>query len=70
MEPIVEEILNLVKKKMEEQAAYTREAYEELIDETIEYFREKGKITNEDNDEFIKDQLTAMWEIVEDQFAK
>jgi len=70
MEPIVEEILNLVKKKMEEQAAYNREAYDELVDETIEYFREKGKITNEDNDEFIKNQLAAMWETIEDQFAK
>jgi len=70
MEPIVEEILNLVKKKMEEQAAYNREAYDELVDETIEYFREKGKITNEDNDEFIKNQLAAMWETIEDQFAE
>ena len=66
----IEEILELVKKKMEEQAAYDRAAYEELVDETIGYFREKGKLTDEDSDEFIKDQLMAMWETVRDEFAE
>ena len=66
----IEEILELVKKKMEEQAAYDRAAYEELVDETIGYFREKGKLTDEDSDEFIKNQLMAMWEVVQDEFAK
>lgn len=70
MEPMAEEILNLVKKKMAEQAAFDREAYEELVDETIEYFREKGKLTDEDNDEFIENQLLDMWESVRDEFAK
>jgi hypothetical protein len=69
MEPIVEEILELVKKKMEEQAAYTHEAYRGLVEETIEYFREKGKISDEDNDKFIEDQLLTMWETVKDGFA-
>lgn len=67
---IIEEILELVKKKMGEQAAYDREAYEELVDETIVYFREKGKLTDEDSDEFIKDQLMSMWETVQDEFAE
>lgn len=70
MEPLAEEILNLVKIKMEEQAAYDRDAYKELVQETIEYFREKGKLTTDDNDEFIEDQLMGMWETVKDQFAK
>lgn len=65
MEPIAEEIYILVKKKMAEQAAFTIDAYEELIDETIDYFKEKGKLTDEDNDEFIKDQLMEMWEVAE-----
>lgn len=70
MDPLTEEILNLVKKKMAEQGAYDRDAYKELVEETIEYFREKGKLTDDDNDEFIKDQLIAMWEEVENEFAK
>lgn len=69
MDALTEEILNLVKKKMAEQGAYDRDAYKELIEETIEYFREKGKLTDDDNDEFIEDQLMGMWEIVQDQFA-
>jgi hypothetical protein len=70
MESITEEILNLVKKKMSEQAAYSRDAYKELVEETILYFREKGKLTDDDNDEFIKDQLMGIWEVVQDEFAK
>ena len=69
MESIAEEILILVKKKMAEQAAYGRGAYKELVEETIEYFREKGKMTDDDNDEFIKDQLMDMWEVAQDQFT-
>ena len=65
----IEEILQLVKKKMEEQAAYDREAYEDLVDETIEYFREKGKLDDDENDEFIKNQMMMMWETVRDEFA-
>ena len=65
----IEEILQLVKKKMEEQAAYDREAYEDLVDQTIEYFREKGKLDDDENDEFIKNQMMMMWETVRDEFA-
>lgn len=70
MESIAEEILTLVKKKMAEQAAYDRDAYKELVEETIEYFREKGKLTDDDNDEFIKDQLMNVWSAVKDEFGK
>jgi len=70
MENEVEEILQLVKKKMKEQGSYDRDTYKELIEETIEYFRQKGKLTDEDNDEFIEDQLLDMWESVQDSFAE
>lgn len=70
MGDIIEEILKLVKKKMKEQAAYDRDAYKELVEETIEYFREKGKITDDDNVEFIEDQLLDRWEEVQEEFAE
>lgn len=70
MEELVEEIFELVKKKMEEQAAYDRDAYKELVEETIEYFREKGKITDDDNDKLIEEQLMSMWEFVQDEFSR
>ncbi len=70
METIIEEILQLVKKKMKEQGAYDFDAYKELVEETIQYFYEKGKLTDEDNDEFIEDQLLDMWESVKDGFAE
>lgn len=69
MEPIVEEILQLVKKKMVEQAAYDRSAYREIVEETIYYFQEKGKLTDADNLEFIADRLIDIWPQVQDEFA-
>lgn len=70
MEPVVEEIYELVKTKMYEQGAFEREAYEEMVDETIEYFYEKGKITDDDNQQFMKDQLMQMWELAQEEFAE
>ncbi|MFA4834260.1 MAG: hypothetical protein WC619_05490 [Patescibacteria group bacterium] len=69
MEEVTQEILNLVKKKMKEQGAYDREAYKQFVEETIDYFEEKGKLTDDDNLEFMEDQLLDMWEEVEEEFA-
>ncbi len=55
MEGTIQEILLLVKKKMLEQGGYDRDAYKQLIEETIGYFKERGKITDDENDEFIED---------------
>jgi len=70
METPIDEILKLVKKKMIEQGAFTRAAYEEFVDETIVFFRERGKLTDEDSDRFIKDQLLEMWETVQEEFSE
>jgi hypothetical protein len=70
MENTIQEILLLVKKKMREQGAYDRDAYKQLIEETIVYFKERGKITDDENDEFIEDQLLDMYEVVHDGFAR
>lgn len=68
MEPAAEEILTLVKKKMQEQGAYTRDAYKQYIEETIDYFMEKGKLTDDDNLEFIEDALMDIYSSVKDEF--
>ena len=69
MEFIINEILSLVKKKMQEQGAFERDAYKNLVDETIDYFVEKGKLTDDDNLEFIASRLMEMYEIVRDEFS-
>ncbi|MCK5320501.1 hypothetical protein KAJ61_03870 [Candidatus Parcubacteria bacterium] len=61
MEFEIEEILSLVKKKMREQGGYSRDAYKQYVVETIDYFLEKGKLTDDDNLEFIEDRLMDMW---------
>jgi len=69
MDETIYEILNLVKKKMREQGAFNREAFKQFVEETIDYFEEKGKLTDDDNLEFMEDQLLDMWEEVEAEFA-
>ncbi len=66
MEPITQEILDLVKIKMREQGAYDRDAYRQVVEETIEYYRERGLLTDDDNDEFIENQLLDMWSTVQE----
>lgn len=70
MEYDLEEILTLTKKKMREQGGFDFEAYKEYVEETIEYFIEKGKLSESDNLEFIEDQLLDMWPGVESGLAE
>lgn len=70
MEPIAQEIFELVMVKLREQAAYSRDAYKEIVEETIDYFNERGKIDDDDNVEFIRDQLMGMWEQVETELGE
>lgn len=69
MDFITEEILQLVKTKMREQGAFDSDSYQALVEETIQYFRERGKLTDDDNDEFIEDQLMDMRDEVQNEFA-
>ena len=69
METIIQEILTLVKKKMNEQGGYNRPAYQQFVTETIEYFQEKGKISIEDNTEFMKNRLMKMWNTVQESMV-
>ncbi|MCD4762045.1 hypothetical protein K8R32_03745 [bacterium] len=66
MEIVAYEVLELVKKKLREQGGYNREAYKNFIRETIDYFLEKGKLTDDDNLEFIENRLLDMWSEVKE----
>ncbi len=70
MEAIIEEILSLVKKKMREQGGYDRDAYKQYVEETIEYFQSKGKISEDENTEFIEDRLMDMWGQVKNNISR
>jgi len=59
---ISEEILILVKKKMREQGAHDRESFRAYVEETIDYFVERGKLSEEENLEFLIDALMESWE--------
>ncbi len=69
MEIIIEEILNLVKTKMREQGAYDRDAYKQFVEESIFYFQERGKLSDDDNEEFIEQRLMEIYPQVRESLA-
>jgi hypothetical protein len=69
MEILMNEILDLVKKKMCEHGNYDREVYRQFIEESIGYFYERGKLTDDDNTEIIEAHLLDMWPHVIDTLA-
>ena len=70
MEDLIKEILSTVKNKMEENGSYDREAYKQYVEETIEDFKERGHIGDDENEELIEDEILNMWESVEEGLAK
>lgn len=70
MEIIVNEILDLVKKKMRENGSYGRDAYKQYVGETIDYFVEKGKLTVDDNLEFTENRLMDMYGATEEKMGE
>jgi len=65
MEDEVRDILELTKTKMREAGEFTREAYRGFIEESIEYYLEKGRLSDEDDLDAITEELMAMFEDVE-----
>ena len=61
MEDIIQEISGLIRKKMKEQGVYDRDGYRSLVDEAVGYFLSKGKLTDDDNLEFIEDRLMSLY---------
>ncbi|MFW5888626.1 MAG: hypothetical protein ACOCVY_02830 [Patescibacteria group bacterium] len=70
MEDIIQRIITLVKKKMQEQGAYDRDAYKSLVEESVEYYKVKGEITEDDNIEFIEDRLMEMWPSIQESISQ
>ena len=69
MDEITQDMYQRIKAKVSEQGADDLDAYSEVVDEVIDYYLEKGKIDDDDNMVFIKDQLMAMHDSATDQLA-
>lgn len=70
MEQIIQDIFELTIRKMKESGAFEHNDYKALVEESIEYYQQTGRLTDEDNDEFIEDQLISMWEAARKRLAK
>ncbi|MBU4216642.1 hypothetical protein L6270_00635 [Candidatus Parcubacteria bacterium] len=69
MEIEIEKILSLTKKKMNESGAYSREAFEQFVEEAIDYYLQKGELSDDDNLEFIEDQVMEMYDVVKETIS-
>lgn len=69
MDQIMQDILQLTRKKMRESGEYDREAFRQYIEESIEYYLEKGRLTDDDNLDLIQEQLMELFNDVEDREA-
>lgn len=69
MDDVVQTMYILVKKKVREQGAYELDAYSEVVDEVIDYYLEKGKIDEDEDTAFIKNQLMTMFDSAIDQLS-
>jgi len=67
MEEEVRDILELTKTKMREAGEYSREAYREFIEESIEYYLEKGRLSDEDDLDAMREEIMSMFEEVESE---
>ncbi len=69
MDETMKEILELARKKMRESGEYDREAFRQYIKESIDYYLEKGRLTEEDNLDLIQEQLMELLNDIEDREA-
>ncbi|MDD4332533.1 MAG: hypothetical protein PHT51_00250 [Patescibacteria group bacterium] len=69
MEEIINEIIALTKKKMREQGGYDRDAYKQFVEETIEYYLEKGKLDDDENLELLETEILERWDNIKETLA-
>jgi hypothetical protein len=67
MDEISQMILELTKTKMREAGSFTREAFRDFIEESIEYYYEIGRLSDEDDLDAIKEELLATFNEVEEE---
>jgi hypothetical protein len=67
MEEAVKDVLELTRTKMREAGEYSREAYEEFVEESINYYLEKGRLSDEDDLDAIKEELLGMFSQIESE---
>jgi hypothetical protein len=69
MESIIQELYALSKQKFMEQGADQRNAYKAMVAESIHYFLERGKLTDDDNLEFIENRLLKLWPQLQEEIS-
>jgi hypothetical protein len=67
MDEISQTILELTRTKMREAGNFSREAFRDFIEESIEYYYEIGRLSDEDDLDAIKEELMQTYNEVEDE---
>ena len=69
MDEIMQEVLALARKKMREAGEYDREAFRQYVEESIDYYIEKGRLSEDDNLDLLQEQLMELHAEVESKEA-
>jgi hypothetical protein len=67
MDDISQIILELSKTKMREAGVFSREAFRNFIEESIEYYYEIGRLSDEDDLDALKEELMGTYTEVENE---
>ena len=63
----MQEILDLTRKKMRESGEYDRPAFHEYLEESIQYFLEKGRLSDDVDLDLIKEQILERYNEIEER---
>ena len=63
----MQKILNLARKKMRESGEYSREAFRQFLEESLEYYVEKGEISEDENSDMMLEELLERYNDVENR---
>ncbi|MDD4901521.1 MAG: hypothetical protein PHE24_00045 [Patescibacteria group bacterium] len=67
MDEISQLILELAKTKMREAGNFSREAFRDFIEESIEYYYEIGRLSEEDDLDALKEELMETYNEIENE---
>lgn len=67
MNETMQKILDLARKKMRESGEYGREAFREFLEESLDFYVERGEISEDENLDMMLGELTELYNTIENR---
>jgi hypothetical protein len=65
MDEVMQKILSLTRKKMREAGEYGREAFHEYAEESLDFYLDRGEITEDENLDLLLEELMENYNDIE-----